>query len=256
MSIYVAEIAGRATFAFDADSEDQAKGYLSDKSFLSDLYVLQSGGRSLWNGKSEIRLGAALPDEAALWDAGDRTADEQASSLSRVFLIPVIDPLKHDNDVVSRVSKFRAGRAAAMPPYQVNSDLSQEIVLLHPFSNVRRLFHGLGHALRQPEVQGVAQLALSLILIATMFYWLVEGLSLLDPAYFAIVTIATVGYGGLAPHTVLGKIFTIGYIVSGIGIFVAAVTALAQATLRADQPPREWDESGSEEEETTRPAYD
>ena len=43
----------------------------------------------------------------------------------------------------------------------------------------------------------------------------------------------------LAPHTTLGKIFTIGYIVCGIGIFVAAITALAKATLRADQPPPE-----------------
>ena len=128
--------------------------------------------------------------------------------------------------------------------------------MLRPFANVRRLFHGLGHALRQPEVQGVAQLALSLILIATIFYWLVEGWSLLDAAYFAVVTIATVGYGDLAPHTTLGKIFTIGYIVSGIGIFVAAVTALAQATLRADQPPPEWSERGSDEEQTTWPAYE
>jgi hypothetical protein len=68
---------------------------------------------------------------------------------------------------------------------------------------------------------------------------LVEGWSLLDSAYFAIVTIATVGYGDLTPHTTLGKIFTIGYIFSGIGIFVAAVTALAQAMLRADRPPPE-----------------
>lgn len=110
---------------------------------------------------------------------------------------------------------------------------------MRPFVNVRRLFRGLGHALRQPEVQGVAQLALSLILIATIFYWLVEGWSLLDSAYFAVVTIATVGYGDIAPQTALGKIFTIGYIFSGIGIFVAAVTALAQSTLRAEQPPRE-----------------
>src|SRR4051812_40793164 len=88
-------------------------------------------------------------------------------------------------------------------------------VALRPFANVRRLFHGLGHALRQPEVQGVAQLALSLILITTIFYWFVEGWSLLDAAYFAVVTIATVGYGDFAPQTTLGKIFTIGYIVSG-----------------------------------------
>ena len=110
---------------------------------------------------------------------------------------------------------------------------------MRAFANVRRLFYGLRHALRQPEVQGAAQLALSLILIATIFYWLVEGWSLLDAAYFSVVTIATVGFGDLAPHTTLGKIFTIGYIVSGIGIFVAAITALAQAVLRANQPPPE-----------------
>jgi voltage-gated potassium channel len=112
-------------------------------------------------------------------------------------------------------------------------------VALRAFVNVRRLFHGFTHALRQPEVQGVAQLALVLILIATLFYWLVEGWSLLDAAYFSVVTIATVGYGDLAPHTALGKIFTMGYIFSGIGIFVAAVTALTQATIRANQPPPE-----------------
>ena len=88
---------------------------------------------------------------------------------------------------------------------------------MRPFANVRRLFHGLGHALRQPEVQGVAQLALSLILIATIFYWLVEGWSLLDAAYFAVVTIATVGYGDLAPDTTLGKISRSGTSFVGLG---------------------------------------
>lgn len=113
------------------------------------------------------------------------------------------------------------------------------------FANVRRLFHGLGHAFKQPEVQGGAQLAISLVLIATLFYWFVEGWSLLDAVYFAVVTIATVGYGDLAPHTTLGKIFTIGYIVSGIGIFVAAITALAQATLHADRTLQEQNERGN-----------
>jgi voltage-gated potassium channel len=116
---------------------------------------------------------------------------------------------------------------------------------LRLFANVRRLFHGLGHAFKQPEVQGGAQLAISLVLIATLFYWFVEGWSLLDAVYFAVVTIATVGYGDLAPHTTLGKIFTIGYIVSGIGIFVAAITALAQATLHADRTLQEQNERGN-----------
>ena len=103
------------------------------------------------------------------------------------------------------------------------------------FTNVPRLFRGFHFALKQPEVQGVVMLALTLILIATMFYWVVEGWSLLDAAYFSVVTIATVGFGDITPQTALGKIFTIGYIFAGIGIFVAAVTALAQATLRAEQ---------------------
>ena len=108
---------------------------------------------------------------------------------------------------------------------------------MRPFTNLCRLFHGLGHALRQPEVRGAIQLAMVLILIATVFYWFVEGWSLVDSAYFSVVTIATVGYGDFVPRTTLGKIFTIGYIFSGIGIFVAAVTALAQATIRDDEKP-------------------
>jgi voltage-gated potassium channel len=104
-------------------------------------------------------------------------------------------------------------------------------------SNIHRLFAGLRHAGRQPEVQGAASLALALIAVATVFYWLVEGWSLLDAAYFSVVTIATVGYGDFAPVTALGKIFTMGFIFSGIGIFVAAVSAVAQAVLRAQEPP-------------------
>ena len=107
------------------------------------------------------------------------------------------------------------------------------------FVNIRRLNRGLVRAIREPEVQGVVMLALALILVATGFYWLVEGWSLLDAAYFSVVTIATVGYGDFSPQTAIGKIFTIGYIFAGIGIFVAAVTALAQAILRTEPPPEE-----------------
>jgi hypothetical protein len=103
---------------------------------------------------------------------------------------------------------------------------------MRPLSNIRRLFRGLRVALREPEVQAVTPLALSLIGLATVFYWLVEGWTLLHSAYFSVVTIATVGYGDLTPQTALGKIFTIGTIFAGIGIFVAAVTAIAQAVLR------------------------
>ncbi len=109
---------------------------------------------------------------------------------------------------------------------------------MRPFDNLRRLFRGMRHALGQPEVQGGAQLVVTLIVIATIFYRTVEGWSWLDAAYFSVVTIATVGYGDITPQTAIGKVFTIGYIFSGIGIFVSAGAALAQAMLRA-KPPHE-----------------
>jgi voltage-gated potassium channel len=112
-------------------------------------------------------------------------------------------------------------------------------VNLNPFRGIMNLFRNLLKASRDPEVRGVVALASTLIMVATIFYWVTEGWSLLDAAYFSVVTIATVGYGDITPQTVLGKIFTIGYIFAGIGIFVAAVTALAKATLRPEHPPRE-----------------
>lgn len=101
------------------------------------------------------------------------------------------------------------------------------------FPHLAALFRGLGVAFREPEVRGLTMLTGALVLLATAFYRLVEGWTLLDALYFSVVTIATVGYGDLTPHTALGKIFTIGYIVAGIGIFVAAATSIAQAVIRA-----------------------
>jgi hypothetical protein len=40
---------------------------------------------------------------------------------------------------------------------------------------------------------------------------------------------STVGYGDFSPHTALGKIYTIFYLLIGIGIFVLTVTAIAEA---------------------------
>ena len=54
--------------------------------------------------------------------------------------------------------------------------------------------------------------------IGVCFYMLFEKLSFVDAFYFSVVTLATVGYGDITPHTDIGKIFTAFYIVGGIGI--------------------------------------
>jgi len=50
---------------------------------------------------------------------------------------------------------------------------------------------------------------------------LVEGLNLLDAFYFVVVTIATVGYGDIAPSGVYGKVVSVILIVAGVGTFLA-----------------------------------
>lgn len=57
-----------------------------------------------------------------------------------------------------------------------------------------------------------------IILIGTIFYHFVEKLSWLDSFYFSVITLATVGYGDITPHTDAGKLFTAFYVIGGIGI--------------------------------------
>ncbi|UZD90318.1 potassium channel family protein [Cognatishimia activa] len=67
---------------------------------------------------------------------------------------------------------------------------------------------------------------------ATVFYWLVERWSLLDSAYFVVVTAATIGYGDVVPQTSVGKLFTIGFVFVGVGLFVVLATSVASEFYR------------------------
>ena len=103
---------------------------------------------------------------------------------------------------------------------------------MRPLRNLMRLYDGMRSALSDATVQGLLTLAATLVLLASVFYAFVEGWSFLNAAYFAVVTIATIGYGDFVPRTAAGKIFTIVYVVCGIGIFVAAVSALGEHVTR------------------------
>jgi hypothetical protein len=102
----------------------------------------------------------------------------------------------------------------------------------HRFKPLLSLVSGIVDALGDRRVLSLLSLTFTLIAIASGVYMWLEGWGPVDAVYFSVATIATVGYGDLTPVTTVGKIFTIFYIVCGIGLFVAAVTALAEHLVR------------------------
>lgn len=84
---------------------------------------------------------------------------------------------------------------------------------------------------RDPQFRALTLLLLVTLLAGMLFYSNVEGWSLLDALYFSVTTLATVGYGDLSPQTAAGKVFTIVYILTGLGILAGFVNALAKETL-------------------------
>lgn len=102
--------------------------------------------------------------------------------------------------------------------------------------NIFKSYLLLGRAIRlaasEPQVRGLLRLTITLIVGFSVLFMYIEGWSFLDSVYFSTVTMATVGYGDIHPVTAPGKAVTIVFIFMGIGIFVAAVGALAEAIIR------------------------
>ena len=80
--------------------------------------------------------------------------------------------------------------------------------------------------LRDPEFRALFTVFAALVAMGTVFYMRFEGWSLVDAVYFCIVTLATVGYGDLSPQTRAGKIFTIAFLLIGVGVFVGLAARL------------------------------
>ncbi|MFM5918237.1 MAG: potassium channel family protein [Novosphingobium sp.] len=96
---------------------------------------------------------------------------------------------------------------------------------------MKGLLGGLGAAARDHQFRALLRLMIFLVAVATLFYRFVEGWRILDAMYFSVITLATIGYGDIAPKTDAGKIFTMAYAIVGIGIFVALVSTLADIVI-------------------------
>jgi voltage-gated potassium channel Kch len=87
-----------------------------------------------------------------------------------------------------------------------------------------------------------------LIAGGTIFYSQSQGWGVVDSLYFSVTTLTTVGYGDLTPHGAGAKLFTIMYILTGIGAVSALIGVFARnvinmpGTRRRDRPEPTDDE--------------
>ena len=62
--------------------------------------------------------------------------------------------------------------------------------------------------------------------IGSVVYHFLEDWNWLDSIYFSIITLTTIGYGDFSPQTDGGKLFTIFYILIGIGIILSFINTV------------------------------
>jgi voltage-gated potassium channel Kch len=80
--------------------------------------------------------------------------------------------------------------------------------------------------LQDPEYRDLVGTTLFILLLGTLVYHNLEGWGYIDSLYFSLITLTTIGYGDFSPQTTEGKLFTIFYILLGIGIILAFVNTL------------------------------
>ena len=89
-------------------------------------------------------------------------------------------------------------------------------------------FRSLIDFIKDKTYRGLVISTFSILISGTIVYHFTEGWRWLDSFYFSVITLATVGYGDFSPQTDFGKIFTIFYILTGMGIIFGFINAFYQ----------------------------
>lgn len=71
----------------------------------------------------------------------------------------------------------------------------------------------------------------AVVLVGALWYWLVEGFSLVNAVYQTVMTVTTVGFAEVEPLGSRGRIFTMVLIVVGVGVALYAIVGLIEDIL-------------------------
>jgi len=80
--------------------------------------------------------------------------------------------------------------------------------------------------IKDDEYRDLLFTTIIILIMGTLVYHFVEGWSYVDSIYFSVVTLTTIGFGDFAPKTDVGKIFTILYIIAGIGMILSFINTI------------------------------
>lgn len=99
----------------------------------------------------------------------------------------------------------------------------------------KRLLSAIIVAFKEKVFLSLITTLLIMNLSATFFYTSVEGWTVIDAIYFSWISLIPSGIDiGYGPVTTFGKIFTMMYLVVGVGIMVGVLAIIAKAVLRFD----------------------
>ena len=116
----------------------------------------------------------------------------------------------------------------------------------------RSLLKLLGLLVHDPQFMRLLGVVLLILLSGAQIYHRLEGWSYLDAFYFTVITLTTVGYGDFSPQTNLGKLFSVLYILLGLGVLGTLIALIGEkshtwtAMLRRN---RQTDESNTHQQD-------
>ena len=80
--------------------------------------------------------------------------------------------------------------------------------------------------LKDDEYRDLLITSIFILFFGSIVYHFLEGWSWVDSLYFSVITLTTIGYGDFSPATDAGKLFTIFYIVIGLGMILTFINAV------------------------------